>query len=154
VPPVRIRAVKRVAGAVVLAVTAAQAAPAMASPQRLGSRVLRAGMNGQDVRTLQGDLTHAGFKTPAIGRFGPVTEQNVKRFERRYRLEVNGIVNGRFVRELRLVLAAGSSASDAASGSGGAGIGAGQSTTTKTPVKSGPRIRTAIPRSATLRWRR
>jgi peptidoglycan hydrolase-like protein with peptidoglycan-binding domain len=131
VPRVRIRAVKRVAGALVLAATAAQAAPAVASPQRLGSRVLREGMNGPDVRTLQGDLTRAGFKTPAIGRFGPLTERNVKGFERKYHLGANGVVNSGFLRELRLVLATGAGATNAAAGSGGAGVGV----ATPTPAK-------------------
>jgi peptidoglycan hydrolase-like protein with peptidoglycan-binding domain len=140
----------------VLAVTVAHPAPALASPQRLGSRVLSQGMNGPDVRTLQGDLTRAGFKTPAVGLFGPLTERNVKRFERKNHLKVNGIVNRGFVRELRLVLASGSSASNAASGSGGAGtggagMGGGSSATRKQATKSKkPSPATASPNNATV----
>jgi peptidoglycan hydrolase-like protein with peptidoglycan-binding domain len=124
----------------VLAVTASHAAPALASPQRLGSRVLREGMNGPDVRTLQGDLTHLGFKTPAVGQFGPLTQSNAKRFERKYHLAVNGVVNSGFVRELRLVLASGSAATNATSSggaaSGGAGIGGGSSASANTKSAS------------------
>ena len=108
-----------------LLAAAAQAAPAVASPQRLGSRVLREGMKGSDVRTLQGDLTQAGFKTPAVGQFGPLTEHNVKSFQRKYHLRTNGVVSSGFLRELRLVLATGVGATNAASGSGGAGMGGG-----------------------------
>jgi len=111
------------AGALALAASAVQASPALASPQRLGSRVLREGMSGKDVRTLQADLTQAGFKTPAVGFFGPITEGNVKRFERKYRLKVNGIVNSGFLSELQLVLASGAGATDATTGSGGTGLG-------------------------------
>jgi peptidoglycan hydrolase-like protein with peptidoglycan-binding domain len=100
--------------------------PAFASSQQqLGSRVLRQGMQGHDVTVLQQDLTKAGFSTPAVGVFGPTTEANVKRFERKYHLKVNGIVNSAFVRELDLVVAPHSSSrsTDSTSGpSGGASL--------------------------------
>ena len=60
-------------------------------------------MSGSDVRTLQADLTKAGFKTPTVGIFGPTTERNVKSFERKYHLAVNGLVTA----ELRAQAAAG-----------------------------------------------
>ncbi|MGH2888866.1 MAG: peptidoglycan-binding domain-containing protein, partial [Solirubrobacteraceae bacterium] len=108
-----------------LATVAVQASPAAARPrhQRLGSRTLREGMTGGDVRTLQADLTRAGFRTPALGVFGPVTERNVKRFERRFRMHVNGVVNGTFVKQLQLAVASGAGATRAAVGSGGSGLG-------------------------------
>ena len=67
-------------------------------------------MSGSDVRTLQADLTKAGFKTPAVGMFGPTTARNVKSFERRYHLAVNGVVTSAFVRKLQLVIAGASNA--------------------------------------------
>jgi peptidoglycan hydrolase-like protein with peptidoglycan-binding domain len=105
-----------------LSLLALCALPALAVAHRLGSRTLIEGMSGNDVTALQSDLTQAGFNTPALGTFGPVTEANVKSFERRYRLPVTGAVNGRFVHVLRTVLAADLSQSDVVAGSGGIGI--------------------------------
>jgi peptidoglycan hydrolase-like protein with peptidoglycan-binding domain len=105
--------------------------------------VLKPGMSGHDVRVLQGYLTSAGFKTPVIGVFGPVTETNVRRFERKYHLKVDGIVDGSFVRELQLVLgsrssqartdSSGKAKGGASSGGGSGGASAsGPSTSTRT----------------------
>lgn len=83
-------------------------------------------MTGSDVRTLQADLTKAGFKTPAVGIFGPMTERNVKNFERKYHLAVNGVVSRSVVRRLQLVIAGASNADTTpASGSGGTALGQG-----------------------------
>lgn len=79
---------------------------ALAAPN-LGGRVLREGMYGSDVRTLQRDLTKAGFRTASDGDFGPATARSVVGFERRYRLRRNGIVDVRFLQRLRSVLATG-----------------------------------------------
>jgi peptidoglycan hydrolase-like protein with peptidoglycan-binding domain len=84
-------------------------------------------MSGSDVRTLQADLTKAGFKTPAVGIFGPITANNVKRFERRYHLKVDGIVTSALVRKLQLVLA-GAANADSSPGSGGTALGQGGTT--------------------------
>ena len=122
---VRVRAVSRIAGLLALTAFILPISTAQASPkQRLGSRTLRQGMSGSDVRTLQADLTKAGFKTPAVGVFGPTTERNVKGFERKYRMAVNGFVNGSFVRKLQLVIT-GASNADSAPGSGGTALGQG-----------------------------
>ncbi|MGH2894283.1 MAG: peptidoglycan-binding domain-containing protein, partial [Solirubrobacteraceae bacterium] len=75
-------------------------------------------MTGRDVRTLQADLTKAGFKTPSVGIFGPTTERNVKSFERKYHMAVNGLVNAAFIRRLQLVMT-GASNADSTPGSGG-----------------------------------
>ena len=66
-------------------------------------------MSGHDVRVLQDFLTRAGFSTHVDGTIGPITETNVRRFERKYRLTADGIVDAPFVRELRAVVALGSS---------------------------------------------
>ncbi len=62
-------------------------------------------MSGHDVRVLQDFLTRAGFATPVVGTFGPQTEANVKRFERRYHLRADGVVNSGFVTKIRAVVA-------------------------------------------------
>ena len=77
-----------------------------AAPARLGARVLRAGMHGPDVRALQVDLSRVGLPTPCTGRFDPPTLRSVRRFERGHRLAASGVVGGRFVHRLRLVLEA------------------------------------------------
>ena len=66
-------------------------APSAAASVQLGSRVLREGMSGSDVVTLQQLLTRANFRTPTDGHFGPLTEIHVVSFERKYHLTANGI---------------------------------------------------------------
>src|ERR1019366_6056785 len=73
-------------------------------------------MSGKDIRTLQADLTRAGFPTPSVGVFGPATARNVVRFERKYRLPADGIVDAKFVRKLNAVLSARATSDTAASG--------------------------------------
>lgn len=81
-------------------------------------------MTGSDVRVLQSELTKAGFKTPAVGIFGPTTENNVKRFERKYHLAVNGVVTAAVVRRLQLVIT-GATNADSTPSSGGTAMGQG-----------------------------
>jgi peptidoglycan hydrolase-like protein with peptidoglycan-binding domain len=108
-----------------------------AAKQSLGSRTLRQGMSGSDVRTLQTDLTKAGFNTPAVGVFGPMTAQSVKGFERKYHLPANGVVSAAVARQLLLVVSSGSGATTAAANggtnSGGTGMGV---STAKSKTKS------------------
>jgi peptidoglycan hydrolase-like protein with peptidoglycan-binding domain len=95
-------------------------------------------MHGRDVRVLQDYLTRAGFTTPVVGNFGPQTEANVKRFERRYHLRADGIVSHKVAQDLRMAVASAtlrstasndgtsnSSARAATSATGGATIGDG-----------------------------
>ena len=60
--------------------------------QHLGDRTLKKGMRGQDVRVLQDYLTRAGVATGVDGVFGAGTKRNVKRFQRRHGLTVDGVV--------------------------------------------------------------
>jgi len=60
--------------------------------RHLGDRILRQGMRGNDVRTLQGDLTTAGVSTPTSGYFGSMTKSNVAHFQRAKHLHANGVV--------------------------------------------------------------
>mgnify|MGYP003179075362 CR=1 FL=1 len=55
-------------------------------------RVLRRGMTGADVRTLQAALNAGGFDCGAAdGAFGAATETALKRFQGRYKLGADGI---------------------------------------------------------------
>jgi murein DD-endopeptidase MepM/ murein hydrolase activator NlpD len=55
-------------------------------------RTLRRGDTGEDVKTLQTWLTEVGYSVPSIGTFGPVTQKQVKRFQRAAKLHVSGVV--------------------------------------------------------------
>jgi peptidoglycan hydrolase-like protein with peptidoglycan-binding domain len=71
----------------------------------LGQRALRRGAHGHDVRVLQAYLTTAGFATPVVGTFGPLTETNVRAFERAQRLRADGVVSRADATVLRKVVA-------------------------------------------------
>jgi peptidoglycan hydrolase-like protein with peptidoglycan-binding domain len=58
---------------------------------QLGLRVLRRGMRGTDVATLQGDLTLAGYPTAVDRRFGTQTKAAVIAFQRAHGLRANGV---------------------------------------------------------------
>jgi cell wall-associated NlpC family hydrolase len=59
-----------------------------------GTRVLREGSHGPDVRTLQRNLTRVGLRTEVDGQFGPHTARRVKSWERRSDVRrVNGRVS-------------------------------------------------------------
>ena len=59
-------------------------------------------MSGPRVRRLQRALNRAGVRTGVDGVFGPGTERAVKRFQRKRRLRVTGIVDRRTRRALGL----------------------------------------------------
>jgi len=67
---------------------------------QLGSRVLRRGMQGNDVSLLQGDLTLAGFETAVDGQFGPQTQQSVVSFQRAHSMTATGVANTAVVKTL------------------------------------------------------
>jgi peptidoglycan hydrolase-like protein with peptidoglycan-binding domain len=94
---------KRCAAAGAVAMAAALLISSTAFGAALGRRTLTQGMSGQDVRVLQDFLTRAGFSTPVGGDFGPITLGNVKKFEKRYGLAVDGVVDTAFVTKLRSV---------------------------------------------------
>jgi peptidoglycan hydrolase-like protein with peptidoglycan-binding domain len=92
--------------AIVFVVLVAAVSPSLAgAAQHLGDRTLQQGARGHDVRVLQDFLTRAGFRTPIAGVFGPQTLRNVKRFQRRQHLTVDGIVGPEVVGSLRRVVA-------------------------------------------------
>ncbi len=91
--------------AVVLGALAAFMVAPTADAARYGSRTLKQGMKGGDVKTLQRYLTKAGYRTSRDGHFGRGTKRNVKRFERKRRWRRNGVVTRREARTLRRVAA-------------------------------------------------
>ncbi|MCX6419309.1 MAG: peptidoglycan-binding domain-containing protein [Actinobacteria bacterium] len=54
-----------------------------------------------DVKELQADLSATGYKMETDGRFGPQTEQTVKRFQRKYGLKADGVVGDKTMRTLK-----------------------------------------------------
>jgi hypothetical protein len=85
-----------VAGVVVL-----PAATADARTSPFGTRSLRPGMRGHDVRVLQDFLTRVGVRTPVDGQYGPYTSRRVKTWERHSARRVNGRVTRPDARVLR-----------------------------------------------------
>ncbi len=105
--------------AIPIAMFAAALAPsaALASSEHLGDRTLKQGDSGHDVRVLQGFLTEAGFKTPVVGDFGPVTLKNVERFQKAEKLKpADGIVDAAVVTKLRAVVGEPASTSSSSTG--------------------------------------
>lgn len=93
-PPQRRRAGGAIVGLVgIVAVVVASAQPAPAARGlRLGDRVLATGSSGADVRELQRTLSRLELPTTVTGAFGSDTASNVRRYERRERLKVDGAV--------------------------------------------------------------
>jgi peptidoglycan hydrolase-like protein with peptidoglycan-binding domain len=121
--------------------------PALAAAG-LGSRILKSGMQGNDVRTLQADLTDIGFITPTTGVFDATTKSRVTEFEAQYQLKANGIVTHTIVKKLLSVLAseqptsgAGTTQPGVSDPTGAAGLGTtaptGVPTTTTNPLETG-----------------
>jgi peptidoglycan hydrolase-like protein with peptidoglycan-binding domain len=113
---------------IVMVAAALLPAAALASVSRLGARVLRPGMRGSDVRTLQIDLTRSGLHTTVTGVFNAATRRSVVRFESENQLPANRRVDAQFVRKLDRVLIARSITAVADSGgNGGTGLSGGGS---------------------------
>jgi hypothetical protein len=83
--------VRKIAVVCVFAVAVALA-PATDASERYGSRTLRAGMQGADVKLLQRYLTRAGFRAAPDGHFGSGTRRAVVRWERSAERRANGVV--------------------------------------------------------------
>jgi peptidoglycan hydrolase-like protein with peptidoglycan-binding domain len=137
VPPARTPAAIRLGAMIVMVAAALLPAAALASVSRLGARVLRPGMRGSDVRSLQIDLTRARVHTTVTGVFNAATRRSVVRFESENQLPANGRVDARFVRKLDRVLIARSITAVADSGgNGGTGMGGGSSTSSSSSGSS------------------
>ena len=87
-------------GALAITTAAIAALPAAAQGAEYGSRTMREGTNGSDVKQLQRYLTRAGFETTADGEFGPLTARSVRGFERSDGRPVDGVVPPRDARAI------------------------------------------------------
>jgi murein DD-endopeptidase MepM/ murein hydrolase activator NlpD len=83
-----------------VALGAAVALPATSPPpdagaaqRTIGDRTLERGDRGHDVRQLQFTLTRLKIRTRVDGTFGAATERQVRRYERRVRIAVDGRVS-------------------------------------------------------------
>ncbi len=80
-----------------------------AQQPHLGDRLLKNGMEGEDVRELQADLIRLGYdcgKWGADGDFGDATELAVKAFQRACRLQADGEAGPKTIAALEKALAA------------------------------------------------
>jgi hypothetical protein len=74
---------------------------------QLGRRLLREGLQGNDVTVLQGYLTIAGYPTSVDGDFGPATAASVAAFKRANNMTpANGVAGGSFDKALRTAITA------------------------------------------------
>lgn len=81
-------------GTIVLAVCAAFLMLANAAPAaKFGSRPLKMGSKGKDVRVLQRSLTRLGHSTPVTGYFWRMTKRSTKKLERKRGWRVDGQVS-------------------------------------------------------------
>jgi peptidoglycan hydrolase-like protein with peptidoglycan-binding domain len=139
-------------GAASFVLALAVSAPASAHSRRLGERVLKPGMRGQDVSALQHLLARAGFQIRVSGVFDAATTREVQAFERRHHLRADGVAGPTVIHELKASAAprsgssgSGSSGSGSAvartastnAASGGAGAGTTTSTSSRTATTSG-----------------
>jgi peptidoglycan hydrolase-like protein with peptidoglycan-binding domain len=78
--------------AALLVVVSAAASAASLGSQRFGRQTLTFGMRSVTVTTLQRDLTATGFKVSPTGIFTRATVREVREFQARYKLQVDGVV--------------------------------------------------------------
>jgi peptidoglycan hydrolase-like protein with peptidoglycan-binding domain len=77
-----------------------------AKAAKFGQRVLRSGMNGPDVKTLQENLSRLGFRVPSDGVYGGQTVAAVRKFQNTEGLTADGIVKRHDAIVLRKVVVA------------------------------------------------
>jgi cell wall-associated NlpC family hydrolase len=66
--------------------------------------MLQSGMKGLDVTVLQRDLSALNYRIPATGRFNALTLRELKAFQRRYRLTVDGVAGPTTISTLERLL--------------------------------------------------
>jgi hypothetical protein len=98
---------------------------------QFGSTTLRKGSHGHDVRVLQSWLDKLGYTTSIDGAFGKGTQRSVRRFEKKEKLKVDGIVDPAEAKLLRQKMDAGQNGK---SGGGGTSGNGGSDTTVSDPT--------------------
>src|SRR3954468_8567615 len=83
---------RRVVAPTVIVLACAALAPSAAEAATFGSRTLRQGSTGSDVKTLQRYLVEVGQRTSVDGQFGRGTKRSVKRFEKSAARHPDGVV--------------------------------------------------------------
>ena len=86
------------------ALLVAAAVPAEASAARYGSRTLRAGARGGDVKELQRYLASAGHRVARDGDFGPMTLRALRATESELELRADGVATLREHRAIKLAV--------------------------------------------------
>jgi cell wall-associated NlpC family hydrolase len=94
-------------------------APANAAARHYGTRTLRIGMHGHDVRVLQYYLSKVGVQTAVDGQFGRQTRHNVRTWETKSSLRANGRMSRRDEGILRGQVHSGENVFDLQDASGG-----------------------------------
>lgn len=79
-------------------------APAPPASTLLGTRSLRVGSHGADVRELQRILRKRGLKVNADGAFGHRTGEAVKTLQRRFKMRPTGVANAAFLKRLGVTI--------------------------------------------------
>jgi hypothetical protein len=85
-------------------------APAAQAQQAYGSRTMKKGMSGGDVRQLQAYLTRAGHRAAADGKYGRGTWQRVREWKHASGMKINGRVNPNNAKRLRKQVESGGAA--------------------------------------------
>jgi len=92
---------RRVVAPTVIVLACAALAPSAAEAATFGSRTLRQGSSGSDVKTLQRYLGKIGQRTSVDGQFGRGTKRSVKGFERGTGRRSDGVVTRSDARVLK-----------------------------------------------------
>lgn len=92
---------RRAAVPTLLALACTALVPSVAEAARFGSRTLRQGSSGSDVKTLQRYLVRVGQRTSVDGQFGRGTARSVRRFESAAGRRADGVVTRSDARVLR-----------------------------------------------------
>ncbi|MGI5838267.1 MAG: polysaccharide deacetylase family protein [bacterium] len=109
------RGKRRMVFFVLLIIAATAALPLTAASPSLGSRTLKEGMKGEDVRELQKSLSSLGYQPLAVdGRFGPQTKARVKEFQKDNAVPNTGVFAKLTLAALQKTLAAKAAAEKAA----------------------------------------
>jgi cell wall-associated NlpC family hydrolase len=105
-------------------VVPAGALAASSTRQGFGKQTLMLGMRSTEVMTLQRDLTATGFKVLPTGTFTRATVREVREFQARYSLQVDGVVGPDTWKQMeRLLNSVNHITETAPTGTGASGIG-------------------------------